>query len=78
MNCSDPYGVAVANLYPADDPDYGIQGDLNNDGKVDIADAVTVLNIMAASVFKADADLNGDKKIDIADFVTILNIMAAQ
>ena len=54
------------------------QGDLNGDKKVDIADAVTVLNIMAASEFKAEADLNGDEKIDIADFVTVLNIMAAQ
>ena len=54
------------------------QGDLNRDKKVDIADAVTVLNIMAASEFNAEADLNMDQKIDIADFVTVLNIMAAQ
>ena len=53
-------------------------GDLNGDDKVDIADAVTVLNIMAAGEYNADADLNGDQKIDIADFVTVLNIMAAQ
>ncbi len=56
----------------------GLEGDLNKDGKVDIADAVTVLNIMAQGQFVADADLNGDGKIDIADFVTVLNIMAAQ
>lgn len=55
-----------------------LQGDLNGDGKVDIADAVTVLNIMAAGEYNASADLNGDGKDDIADFVTILNIMAAQ
>ena len=55
-----------------------ITGDLNGDGKVDIADAVTVLNIMAAGEYKAEADINGDNKVDIADFVTILNIMAAQ
>ena len=55
-----------------------VEGDLNGDGKVDIADAVTVLNIMAAGEYKAEADLNGDQKIDIADFVTVLNIMAAQ
>ena len=56
----------------------GITGDLNNDGKVDIADAVTVLNIMAAGNYDASADVNNDQKVDIADFVTILNIMAAQ
>ena len=53
-------------------------GDLNQDAKVDIADAVTVLNIMAAGEYKSEADLNDDGKIDIADFVTVLNIMAAQ
>jgi hypothetical protein len=57
---------------------FGIQGDLNNDGKVDIADAVTVLNIMAAGQYNAPADVNGDQKVDVADLVTILNIMAAQ
>ena len=56
----------------------GLEGDLNKDGKVDIADAVTVLNIMASGDDIAEADLNKDGKIDIADFVTVLNIMAAQ
>ena len=54
----------------------GIWGDLNDDQKVDIADAVTVLNIMATGVYDVKADLNGDNKNDIADFVTVLNIMA--
>ena len=54
------------------------EGDLNGDFKVDIADAVTVLNIMAESNYSEAADVNGDDKVDIADFVTILNIMAAQ
>ena len=56
----------------------GASGDLNNDGKVDIADAVTVLDYMAASSNAPEADLNGDGKVDIADFVTVLDIMANQ
>ena len=56
----------------------GVAGDLNGDGKVDIADAVTVLNIMASGEYNAAADLNDDQKVDIADYVTVLNIMAAQ
>lgn len=56
----------------------GVDGDLNGDNKVDIADAVTVLNIMAAGEYNAAADLNDDQKVDIADYVTVLNIMAAQ
>jgi biopolymer transport protein ExbD len=55
----------------------GVLGDLNDDGKVDIADAVSVLNIMAASEYNAAADLNNDEKVDIADFVSVLNIMAS-
>ena len=54
----------------------GIPGDLNGDGKVDIADAVAVLDIMAAGGYDAAADLNGDQKVDIADFVSVLEIMA--
>ena len=56
----------------------GASGDLNGDGKVDIADAVTVLDYMAASSNAPEADLNGDGKVDIADFVTVLDIMANQ
>ena len=56
----------------------GTAGDLNGDGKVDIADAVSVLNIMAAGTNNSEADLNGDGKVDIADFVSVLNIMAGQ
>lgn len=52
--------------------------DMNGDSKVDIADAVTILNIMATGEYIKAADVNGDGKVDIADFVTVLNIMAAQ
>lgn len=55
-----------------------LEGDLNSDNRVDISDAVTVLNIMAAGRYNAIADLNKDRIVDIADFVTILNIMAQQ
>ena len=56
----------------------GAKGDLNGDGKVDIADAVSVLNVMAESTNEQTCDVNGDGRVDIADFVTILNIMAQQ
>ncbi|MBQ9170374.1 MAG: hypothetical protein IJ148_06070 [Bacteroidaceae bacterium] len=57
---------------------FGIQGDLNQDGTVDIADVVAVLNIMASDSDTPAADVNGDGAVDIADVVAILNIMAAQ
>lgn len=53
-------------------------GDLNGDLVVDIADAVSVLNIMSEGAESADADVNGDGVVDIADFVSILNIMAQE
>ncbi|MBQ7461905.1 MAG: dockerin type I repeat-containing protein [Bacteroidaceae bacterium] len=52
------------------------KGDVNCDGKVDIADAVSVLNAMAGAEVEGDANVNGDENIDIADYVTVLNIMA--
>ncbi|MBR1498802.1 MAG: hypothetical protein IJ615_04130 [Bacteroidaceae bacterium] len=55
-----------------------VKGDLNGDGKVDIADAVSILNVMADGTDDPAADLNADGKVDIADFVTVLNIMAEQ
>lgn len=53
-------------------------GDVNGDGTVDIADAVSVLNVMAEGTNDAKADVNNDGKVDIADFVSVLNIMAEQ
>ena len=52
------------------------QGDVNGDFTIDIADAVTVLNVMAGGGESINADVNGDGQVDIADFVTVLNIMA--
>ena len=51
-------------------------GDLNGDSQVDIADAVSVLNLMAVEGYNKAADINNDGIIDIADFVGILNLMA--
>ncbi len=65
----------VNGVYTNVDPN-GIRGDVNCDGQVDIADAVTVLNAMAGQEVAGDADVNGDGQVDIADFVTVLNIMA--
>ena len=53
-------------------------GDVNNDGKVDISDAVSVLEAMAGYPVPGDANVNGDRVIDIADFVAVLDIMAGQ
>jgi len=71
-------GMPKVVVTPGNGITVGSNGDVNGDGKVDIADAVTVLNIMAEGLHPANADVNGDGKVDIADFVSVLNIMAEQ
>ena len=53
------------------------KGDVNGDGKVDVADIATVLSIMAGTNTTDNGDVNGDGKVDVADIATILTIMAA-
>jgi hypothetical protein len=53
------------------------KGDVNNDGDVDIADAVCIVNYivgkMNTTFVVSVADVNNDKEIDIADAVHIVN-----
>lgn len=56
----------------------GEVGDTNGDGKVDVADAQTILNIIADEDYVASADINNDSKVDVADYQTVLNILAEQ
>ena len=54
-------------------------GDVNDDGKINIADVTAVLSIMAGNegdLIKDAADVNEDGKINIADVTAILSIMA--
>ncbi len=57
----------------------GVKGDVNNDGKVTITDAVGVVNYILgnpAKDFNEDAaDVNGDGNITITDAVGIVNII---
>gem|GEM_PF-3463061 len=56
-----------------------VVGDVNADGKVDIADVNAVINVMLgkllASDFPGNADVTGDGKVDIADVNTAINLM---
>ena len=59
-----------------------IQGDVNGDGDVDIADAVCIVNHIVgkpnATFIEAVADANGDGDIDIADAVHIVNLVVGK
>lgn len=60
-------------------PSAQVVGDVNADGKVDIADVNAVINIMLgkllASDFPGNADVTDDGKVDIADVNTVINLM---
>ncbi len=56
-----------------------IRGDSNNDGKVDISDAINTLNYLYSGTGKADCqdagDANDDGRVDISDAVYTLNYL---
>ena len=58
------------------------KGDANNDGDVDIADAVCIVNhvvgLPTPSFVKLAADANGDGDVDIADAVRIVNFVVGK
>ena len=64
-------------IFP-NEPEYQ-KGDINGDGKVDIADVNAVINVMlgkaAASSYKGNPNVNGQGDIDIADVNAVINLM---
>ena len=55
--------------------------DVNGDGKVDVADIATVIDVMAGkgdAATKKAADVNGDGNVDVADIATVITEMAAR
>ena len=57
---------------------FGVEGDVNNDGKVDVADAQFILINVADGGTNLGCDVNGDGKVDVADVQTVLIMIADQ
>ena len=55
--------------------DNQLQGDLNNDGTVNILDIVVVVNLILSGNYDVLADLNSDGMNNILDLVAIVNII---
>ena len=55
--------------------DNQVQGDLNNDGTVNILDIVVVVNLILSGNYDVLADLNSDGMNNILDLVAIVNII---
>ena len=50
-----------------------IPGDVNEDGDVDVADIVAVINYVLAASTDAAGDVNEDGDVDVADIVAVIN-----
>lgn len=57
-----------------------LQGDVNNDGRVDGTDVITIYNFVQvgteSGITSEVADINGDSKVDGSDVVAVYNIIA--
>lgn len=56
-----------------------VAGDVNGDGKVDVADIASIIDVMAgntSSSLAAAADVNSDGATDVADISMVISIMA--
>ena len=52
-----------------------IQGDLNNDGIIDILDLIFLVNMILDSEYSTIADLNEDGVVNILDIIIYVNII---
>ena len=59
-----------------------VEGDVNADGRVDVADIATIIDVMAGRGAESPtallADVNADGKVDVADIGTVISIMAGE
>ena len=55
-------------------------GDVNGDGRVDVADIAAIITVMAGLNHNPDykADVNGDTRVDVADIATVIDIIAGK
>jgi len=51
------------------------EGDINNDGVLDILDIVAIVNIILNNEYSQSADINNDNSNDILDVVQLVNII---
>ena len=60
--------------------DSPLEGDVNGDGTVDVADIAAIISVMAGAgeglPLTDSADVNGDGQVDVADISTVITIMA--
>ena len=68
-------GQSIADFHDA--PAAGVKGDVNGDGRVDVADISAVISVMAGVMDSDKADVNGDGTVNVADISAVIDIMAS-
>ncbi len=68
-------GTKAPGYFTYKEAQQGVKGDVNADGKVDMADAQALINAIIKGTSEVAADLNGDGKVDIADMIILLRLM---
>lgn len=66
--------IGVNDTIQADDKNV-LQGDINDDGYVDVTDIVITANYVLSGAYVAIADINDDGLIDVSDIVALANIV---
>ena len=57
------------------DPASTIKGDVNGDGKVDVSDVTTLINVILGTTQSQAADVNEDGTVDVSDVTALINII---
>ena len=53
----------------------GIQGDVNGDGEVNIADVNAIIDMILTGTINPAGDVNGDSEVNIADVNAVIDII---
>lgn len=67
--------LAEMNLADVTGENGSLRGDVDQNGKVDIADVVETIKVIKVAGYNSLADLDGNNKVDIADVVEIIKII---
>jgi len=59
----------------AEETDFTVIGDINEDGIVNVLDIVQVVNLVLVSEYEENGDLNGDGIVNVLDIVQLVNII---
>ena len=52
-----------------------LQGDLNEDGQIDVQDIIILVILILDDIYNSTADLNQDGYVNVSDVVALINII---